>query len=310
MHAIALSFDAAALLCVAAAFGAAIVLYGTWRTRVLQLYLLFVGSISAFAVALSLETAVDIFSIYDISQATVRVVTGASFVLQAIGGVIHVAVLPHFTYAINNRYPSEAVQRVFFAVSTAMGLLAVVFILKPAVVWTGYLLSGMLFLSIAWCLIRMIPWVRRSTGHAGAFDSGRALRIFLWTSLAFLPLFVADVVVSTVTVPPVIGWFDGTSLPIYLLLLSIGSIAFAKARLSSPALYENDQLTPYCKERFQLTDRETTVVEYVMEGYSVPDLASVLQISAKTAEHHLYSAYQKLSVNNRIQLYNTLMSHR
>ena len=129
MHAIALSFDAAALLCVAAAFGAAIVLYGTWRTRVLQLYLLFVGSISAFAVALSLETAVDIFSIYDISPETVRVVAGAGFVLQAIGGVVHVAVLPHFTYAINNRHPSEAVQRVFFAVSTAMGVLAVVFIL-------------------------------------------------------------------------------------------------------------------------------------------------------------------------------------
>lgn len=310
MHAIVLSADVAALLGVAVAFGAAIVLYGTWRTRVLRLYIIFVATISAFAVAMTLQTVVDALRPYGIWTGSTDLLRSVGFVIQGSGSVVHVAILPHFIYAINNRQPSQTVQRFFFAIAAVMGLLIVVFIARPSRLWLGYLLSGLLFSSIAWCLGRMVPWLHEPAESGPAFNTGHALRAFLWISLVFLALFIADILVSSVAVPRWVSRLDGISLPLYLLVLSVGSIAVAKSGLSAPPLYEDDGVTPYCRERFGLTDREAEVIEYVMEGYSVPDLSSVLGISVKTAEHHLYSAYRKLAVSNRIQLFNTLMAHR
>lgn len=310
MHAIVLSVDAAALLGVAAAFGAAIVLYGTWRTRVLRLYILFIGSISAFTVAMTLQTVVEALSPYGIATESAELLRSIGLVVQGAGGVVQVAILPHFTYAINSRQPSQTVQRVFLGIALLMGVITVVFIVRPSRLWLGYLLTGLLFSSIAWCLGRMVPWVRTPAETGAALNTSAVLRAFLWMSLAFLGLFVADILVSSIPVPQWVSRVDGISLPLYLLVLSVGSIAFAKSRLNAPPLFEDDGVTPYCRERFGLTDRESEVIEYVMEGYSLPDLSTVLRISTKTAEHHLYSAYQKLAVSNRIQLFNTLMARR
>ena len=310
MHGVVFLLDAIALLCTAAAFGAAIVLYGTWKTRVLRLYTVFVATIAAFAASTTLQNVVDALGQSSSGERTHAFLEVCILALQIAGGIVHVAILPRFIYAINNRHPSEAVERVFFAAATAMGVLAAVYISRPTLAWTGYLLSGLLLSAIGCCIVRMIPWVLGTHSAGSDLDTSRALGRFLIVSAVFLPLFAADVVASAIHVPEWVARFDGASLPAYLIVLTSGSIAFARSRLNTPPLYADDQLTTYCRERFGLTDRETEVIEYVMEGYSVPDLAGVLGIAQKTAEHHLYSAYQKLSVNNRIQLFQTLMAHQ
>lgn len=309
MHAIVPAADALALLCVAAAFGAASVLYGIWKTRLLRLYMLFVGSIAAFAMAMTLEMAFARLERFGIGTGSEELVGAVSMVIQAVGGVVHVAVLPRFVYGINNREPSNLLERAFFGLAAVMALLALILIARPGLVWIGFILTGLLFSAVLFCVLRMIPWIGKPSGGS-ELDTSAALRVFLWVSIVFMPLFGADIVVSSVRVPEWISTLDGISLSLYLILLSTGSIAFAKAKLGTPPLYQDQELTDYCRSHFGLTDREAEVVEYIMEGYSVPDLASVLGISPKTAEHHLYSAYDKLSVNNRVQLYNTLMARR
>ena len=310
MHALVLSLDAVAVLGVAAALGAAFVLYGTWRTRVLRLYTVFLATIAAFSVAMGIDAVAKMMRASGSDSQVAGVLGIAALLLQTVGGVVHVAVLPHFVYAINNRHPSVRVQRIFLALALTMAGLATVFVARPSLLWVGFTLTGILFASIGYCIALMLIWVLKGPVAAHDLDTRPGLRAFIWLSLGFLPLFVADIVISQVPVSPLIIRLDGTSLPAYLIVLATGSMVFARKRLNMPALYRDDQLTEYCRTRFSLTDRETQVVEYVMEGYSVPDLAGVLDISAKTAENHLYSAYQKLSVSNRIQLFQILMAHR
>lgn len=111
------------------------------------------------------------------------------------------------------------------------------FIARPSLLWAGHLLTGLLFSSITWCLLRMIPWLQGPAPSGAALDTRGALRLFLWTSLAFLLLFVADILVSSMPMPSWGSWVDGSSLPLYLLLLSVGSIAFAQSALNAPALF-------------------------------------------------------------------------
>lgn len=248
MHAIVPAADAVALLCVAAAFGAAAVLYGTWKTRLLRLYILFVGSIAAFTIAMTLEIVFARLQHFGVNTTNGELVGAVSMVIQAVGGVVHVAVLPRFVYGINNREPSVLLERVFFGLAAAMALLALVFIARPGLVWIGFVLTGLLFSAVLFCVLRMIPWIRKpaaasepdtsilhpSAPDTSELDTGKALRLFLWVSVIFMPLFGADIVVSSVRVPEWVVALDGVSLPLYLILLSIGSIAFAKAKLGTP----------------------------------------------------------------------------
>jgi len=265
---------ATAILTTAVAFGAATVLYSRWKTRALKLYLLFVATIVLFTTAMGLLTLADIIGMPGLRN--------VSFVLQAIGGVVHVAVLPHFIYTISNRYPSRYVRVIFGTLSGIMAILGGTFIVRPSLHWIAYVLSTILYSTVAWALIQTGWWQRRDR-----VQSDSELRTFLWVSAAFLPLFVMDVLVTTLQWGAPWRYLDGLPLPVYLILLTVGSLVFALRRFNMPALYAD-----------------------VMEGYSVPDLASVLKISPRTAEHHLYRVYNKLAVSNRIQLYQTLMAHR
>jgi DNA-binding CsgD family transcriptional regulator len=73
---------------------------------------------------------------------------------------------------------------------------------------------------------------------------------------------------------------------------------------------EGDEVTSRGKELLGLSDREAEVVEYIMEGYSVPDAAKVMRISAKTVENHLYKVYRKAGVSNRVQLFQLFQNRR
>ncbi|MFP4378440.1 MAG: helix-turn-helix transcriptional regulator [Spirochaetales bacterium] len=299
---------AIAILTTTAAFGAATVLYSRWKTRALKFYLLFVATIVLFTTAMGLFALADAVGLPGLRD--------LSLVLQAIGGVVHVAVLPHFIYTISNRYPSRRVRIVFGTLSAVMALLSGAYFLWPTLQWIAYLLTTILYSSIAWALVQTAWWQRRKRDRryterssAGDLDNGPELRTFLWVSVAFLPLFILDVLVTTLRWDAPWRYLEGLPLPVYLILITTGSTLFALRRFNMPALYAGEHVTPYCRKRFGLTEREAEVVEYVMDGYSVPDLASLLRISPKTAEHHLYHAYRKLAVSNRIQLYQTLMAH-
>ena len=309
MYTPALVVDLLALLSVMAAIGAGLVLHQTWKTRVLRLYTAFAATVAVFAISRGLPEAAIAFDWPGAESDTYLLI---SILLQAIAGVVHVMVLPYFTYALVNRHPSVVVQRMFLLVTVVMGVIAVVFVVRPGAVWVRYSLSALLFSSIGWCVVRLLVWLVRGDRGAGELDATRGLWAFVWLSAIFVPLFIGDFVISQPGVRPgrILAALDGLSLPAYLLFLSIGSIVFVRRHLAMPPLYHDQQITDHCKQRFGLTEREAEVVEYVMEGYSVPDLAQVLSISAKTAENHLYSAYQKLSVSNRIQLFQTLMAHQ
>ena len=52
----------------------------------------------------------------------------------------------------------------------------------------------------------------------------------------------------------------------------------------------------------QFTPRELEVLRLVVEGYSNPEIASMLYISLSTAKTHLRSIQNRLGVENRVQV--------
>jgi DNA-binding CsgD family transcriptional regulator len=320
-----------AVLVGAAALGIGAFLYATNRTALLRNYLGFLAAIFLFVLSfwfreikLSILTLTATSPGATVSGARIaRGFSGAAFLAEAIGGIALVLVLPHLTHGLFNRSVPPFRKVIALASALVMAALALLIVARP-LVWAQIVLMSLMYATVASSIAELGIWIgrRRNTNPVKAKDSSdsaadpvAAIKVFLVLSAVFLPLFILDVVISapdaaTWAQHPIVRAVDNLSVPLYFIILAVGSVVFAYRYLNEPALIAEDCLTEFGRTRYKLTDREAEVVEYIMEGFSVADTASAMKISPKTVENHLYNAYQKTGVTNRIQLFNLFENRR
>ena len=61
---------------------------------------------------------------------------------------------------------------------------------------------------------------------------------------------------------------------------------------------------------FGITKREKEIIQFLIQGYSNKEIASKLFISVNTVKTHIENIYQKLGVNQRIDLANFFINIR
>jgi len=77
---------------------------------------------------------------------------------------------------------------------------------------------------------------------------------------------------------------------------------FAGEAALSPAIAKivlEEMRKPVRTDDFDLTDREVDVLEQLVKGLSVKEIATVLEIKTRTARFHLSNIYQKLQVESQ-----------
>jgi DNA-binding CsgD family transcriptional regulator len=279
-------------------------LYALNRTHLLRVFLVFLSSLFLFVLS---------FFLRESGLPSPTASAGLSFTTEAAGAIVQVWILPSLVFGLFVQPVPAAVRALCVVSAVLMGILVVASALAPAVAAPRIAIAVLLYGSIGAYTVLMIVWLRRKPVGREPPDRlqmRRSLRTFVWVSAAFLPLFVADVLVSLAIGPSILKPLDNLSVPLYFVLLSAGAVHFAYRYLNRPALMEGDEVTSRGKELLGLSDREAEVVEYIMEGYSVPDAAKVMRISAKTVENHLYKVYRKAGVSNRVQLFQLFQNRR
>jgi DNA-binding CsgD family transcriptional regulator len=293
-----------AVLAGAVGLGIGMFLYSINRTLLLRHFLAFLTSVFLFVLSFFLrETGVP-------DQTTAETL---AFIAEAVGGILQVVILPSLVYGLFVQ-PVPAPARVVGVVSAlVMGGLVIAAALAPEIEAIKLVIAALLYGSIGAYIARMIIWLarrRRQGEEPERAGVERSIRGFVFLSAVFLPLFVLDMLFSLLEFPAVLQSIDNLSVPLYFTALSIGAIRFARRYLNQPALIQDEEVTEHGRSVFGLTPREAEVVEYIMEGYSVPDAAKALKIGAKTVENHLYNVYQKTGVSNRIQLFQLFQNRR
>ena len=101
------------------------------------------------------------------------------------------------------------------------------------------------------------------------------------------------------------------------IIASIGCVAmvclavYEMARFQPPAptetrepidYYRKLAFNYYLSQRFELTQRETGIVELLVSGKSIPEIASELSISQSTVKTHLHNVYGKANVRSQGEL--------
>ncbi len=55
---------------------------------------------------------------------------------------------------------------------------------------------------------------------------------------------------------------------------------------------------------YKITDREFNIIDYIISGMTYKQIAEKLSLSEKTVESHLSNIYNKIGINNKIELIN------
>lgn len=287
------------------ALGAALQVAWRHRTPVLRWFLVFHSALLLLCASFllwSLCALLDWVAPGSVQAGNLGLATAilrpVGLVVARIGTVVLSLILPWFVRGLESQSPALWYRRIAGASALVLAILA--FVPSAGPDHTGFLaaiqlLPGILFLSnVALALGVMLrrPGLKDPTV--------RSLTIL---TAIFLPFFAFDMALSQGDWTGLRQILDNTAMPLYFLMLNIGLMSYLGRHLDHPPLLEDGSLSDHARHSYNLTKREAEVLEYVLDGYSLKDLAGVLNMAPKTAENHLYQVYQKTGVNNRVQLY-------
>jgi DNA-binding CsgD family transcriptional regulator len=136
----------------------------------------------------------------------------------------------------------------------------------------------------------------------------RAGRIFAAITLAFLPFLVLEYIRPEIGVLSQFQIIKILALPSYFLVINVCTLFWLCNYFNTPAYFAGDKLTGFFIEKYAITDKETEVIELILNGLTYKQIAEKLFISPKTVDNHVQSIYKKLEVTSKIQLSNLIRS--
>lgn len=145
--------------------------------------------------------------------------------------------------------------------------------------------------------------------HITNKDLKNSIKIFAIITLVFLPLMILEAYNSN------IHFFQSEELlkifafPLYFLAINIFNLIFVLKYFNAPAFLDNNKLTDYFKQKYDITEKQGEIIEFILEGITYKQIAEKLFISPKTVDNHIQNIYKKLNVNNKIQLTNFVRSN-
>lgn len=135
------------------------------------------------------------------------------------------------------------------------------------------------------------------------------IKFFLIITVLFLPFITLEYYRPYVQSIKNIDFIKILSLPLYFLTLNIFAVVLVLKYFNKPSFMNNNKLTDYFKQKYDITEKQSEIIELIVEGLTYKQIAEKLLISPKTVDNHIQNIYKKLNVNSKIQLSNLVKSN-
>lgn len=133
-------------------------------------------------------------------------------------------------------------------------------------------------------------------------DLKQAIKSFLLITIIFLPFMILESYKPYIQLIKSIELLKMASLPSYFLTINIFNLIFVLKYFNTPSFIANNKLTDYFKQTYDITEKQSEIIELVIEGITYKQIAEKLFISPKTVDNHIQNIYKKLNVNSKMQL--------
>lgn len=290
-------FAGASFISGAFALGAVSAIYFQYRTRVVRFLLLFI--LSLFLLSMGFWTK----ELASIPCLTMPFLPFILLILQSAGSALNVIIVPYLVSSlINLTFYQKSVVAIWIWNSLFI-IISLSAYLYPAFEQYRPVSAFMMVATILFWLIVMV----RNLGKIRDQSLKRSLLSFTVASSIFLFLLVLDILITTVPISS-LAILDNFSMPLYIAAINTGSFFFAGGFLNRGAYADGAGVTELFCRNFDISRRETDLINKLLEGKSNRQIGDELCISVKTVENHLGSIYRKTDVTGRSQLIHMLHS--
>lgn len=271
------------------ALGAVSIIYLQYRTVISRYLLLFI--LSLFLISTG-------FWLGEMLQST-----PFNLMVQSTGSTLNVLILPYLACALTNySLPQKGVIVIWsWNILFILGMISVY--ISPDLYRYMPILGGMLVATILFWLVFLTGQLKNLRDD----KLKKSLRFFLIASALFVIFLVLDMSITTLPIEE-LSFLDNFSMPLFLGAINMGSFFFAGNFLNRGAYADEEGVTELFCHTFEISKRETDLINKILEGKSNKEIADELFISIKTVENHLYNIYRKTDVKGRGQLTHMLHS--
>jgi DNA-binding CsgD family transcriptional regulator len=140
-------------------------------------------------------------------------------------------------------------------------------------------------------------------------DLKQAIKSFILITIIFLPFIILDSYKSYIELVKNIELLKIAALPSYFLIINIFNLIFVLKYFNTPSFIADNKLTDYFKQEYDITEKQSEIIELIIEGVTYKQIAERLYISPKTVDNHIQNIYKKLNVNSKMQLSNFVRSN-
>ena len=133
-------------------------------------------------------------------------------------------------------------------------------------------------------------------------DLKQAIKSFILITIIFLPFIMFESYKPYIELIKNIELLKIVALPSYFLTINIFNLIFVLKYFNTPSFIANNKLTNYFKQKYDITDKQSEIIELIIEGVTYKQIAEKLFISPKTVDNHVQNIYKKLNVNSKMQL--------
>ncbi|SHJ12642.1 regulatory protein, luxR family [Clostridium cavendishii DSM 21758] len=140
-------------------------------------------------------------------------------------------------------------------------------------------------------------------------DLKHAIKSFILITLIFLPFIIFESYKPYIKIAQNIDFLKILALPSYFLVINIFTLIFVLRYFNTPVFIENNTLTDYFKNKYNITEKQSEIIELILEGVTYKQIAEKLFISPKTVDNHIQNIYKKLNVNSKMQLSHLIRSN-
>ena len=133
-------------------------------------------------------------------------------------------------------------------------------------------------------------------------DLKQAIKSFILITILFLPFIILESYKPYIQLIKNIELLKITALPSYFFTLNIFNLIFVLKYFNTPSFIANNKLTDYFKQKYDITEKQSEIIELIIEGVTYKQIAEKLFISPKTVDNHIQNIYKKLNVNSKMQL--------
>lgn len=133
-------------------------------------------------------------------------------------------------------------------------------------------------------------------------DLKQAIKSFILITIIFLPFIMLESYKPYIQLIKNIELLKIVALPFYFLTINIFNLIFVLKYFNTPSFIANNKLTDYFKQKYDITEKQSKIIELIIEGVTYKQIAEKLFISPKTVDNHVQNIYKKLNVNSKMQL--------